>query len=763
MLSVLAVGALDWITRALNESHANTKVRHAESLEEASSLLIDSRCDLVFVPYERGSWRELLETVRRMSIGASIVVVGDELTSEEALTVVRAGADDCIRQEDSGHVLELVQNAVRRKSTPSTRFQNLMEAAPDAILEVDGDGNIVLMNIIAERIFGYSRDELLGRPVDVLVPDALRGRHAAHRHNYGVHPLTRPMGNGLNLQAQRKDGHLFPVEISLSPVRTGATTHTMAIIRDVTERQESAREIQALHDRYAAELTETNRQLEVRAREVERANRLKSEFLASMSHELRTPLHTIIGFSELLAEGLEGPLSERQLRFVNHIRRDSQHLLELINDILDLSKIEAGRLELRVENIDVRQALDEVVASVRPLAQSKHLHLEIVMPELPMVQADRIRVKEIFYNLLSNAVKFTPEKGSVWVEGQAIAGGLQFSVRDTGIGIAADEQQFIFEAFHQVGNTTKGVREGTGLGLAITKRLVEQHGGRLTVESAPGKGSKFSFTLPFTQPITVRSELKQMSPGQKNPLILIVEDEASSRELLVSYLEPQGYRTAQAGSKSEAIEKALALKPDAITLNLHLPENAGWDTLKELRQHPSCASIPVLAVSVLDEDEEALAWGATAFLVKPVGRERLLTVLGQYITSQPGSTDRVLVVDDEEDSRTLISSVLEGSGYLPLCSANGREALHQLAQSKVSAAIIDLMMPEMNGFELIFRIRSTPRTQNLPIIVLTAKDLNTQDFEVLRRETKAILLKGRSWREDLVTRLRSLVPGAVRG
>jgi PAS domain S-box-containing protein len=763
MLSVLAVGAPEWISRALKESQSTTKIRQAESVEEAISLLLTFRCDLVFVPYDGGRWRELLESVRKMSIGASVVVLGEDLSSEDVIAVLRAGADDCLRREDSGHVLELVQNAIRRKSTPSTRFQNLMEVAPDAILEVDGDGNIVLMNMIAERIFGYSRNELLGRSVDVLVPDAMRGRHSAHRNNYGVHPLTRPMGNGLNLQAQRKDGHLFPVEISLSPVRTGATTHTMAIIRDVTERQESAREIQALHDRYAAELTETNRQLEVRAREVERANRLKSEFLASMSHELRTPLHTIIGFSELLAEGLEGPLSERQLRFVNHIRRDSQHLLELINDILDLSKIEAGRLELRIENMDVRQALDEVVASVRPLAQTKHLHLEIVMPELPMVQADRIRVKEIFYNLLSNAVKFTPEKGSVWVEGQAIAGGLQFSVRDTGIGIAADEQQFIFEAFHQVGNTTKGVREGTGLGLAITKRLVEQHGGRLTVESAPGKGSRFSFTLPFTQPISARSELKQISPDQKPPLILIVEDEASSRELLVSYLEPQGYRTAQAGSKSEAIEKALALKPDAITLNLHLPDNAGWDTLKELRQHPSCASIPVLAVSVLDEDEEALAWGATAFLVKPVGRDRLITVLGQYITSQPGSTDRVLVVDDDEDSRTLISSVLESTGYLPLCSANGREALHQLAQSKVSAAIIDLMMPEMNGFELIFRIRSTPRTQNLPIIVLTAKDLNTQDFEVLRRETKAILLKGRSWREDLVTRLRSLVPGAVRG
>jgi PAS domain S-box-containing protein len=368
------------------------------------------------------------------------------------------------------------------------RFRELLEAAPDAILEVDQSGTIVLLNRVTEKLFGYSREELLGRPIEMLVPEASRPRHHHHRANYHAHPSTRPMGSGLSLEGLRKDGTRFPVEISLSPTKADDGLRVTAVVRDVSDRKRA-------EEALAATYTE----LAVRNMEIERANRLKSEFLASMSHELRTPLHTVIGFAELLGEELEGPLNGKQKRFINHIHKDSLHLLELINDVLDLSKIESGRLYLRPEVFDFSAVLEESLGSVRPLgvAKSQTFETEIQFP-LPL-EADRLRVKQVLVNLLSNAVKFTPEGGRIRVEASADEEEATVTVTDTGIGIPEEEHLTVFDMFYQVSETTKGVREGTGLGLSITKRLVEEHGGRIWVESALGKGSKFTFTVPLSQ------------------------------------------------------------------------------------------------------------------------------------------------------------------------------------------------------------------------------------------------------------------------
>jgi len=363
------------------------------------------------------------------------------------------------------------------------RFRELLEAAPDAIMQVDTDGKILLLNRVTEVMFGYSREELLGQPVEVLVPAARRGNHVQHRNGYAHHPSTRPMGAKLQLEGMRKDGACFPVEISLSPSSSTDEFRVTAIIRDVTERNKMQRE-------YTLQLEERNR-------EIERANGLKSEFLASMSHELRTPLHTIIGFSELLGEELQGPLNDKQKRFVGHIHKDSLHLLELINDILDLSKIESGNLALRVEAFDFATVVTESLATVRGLADAKHHVIKTSINVPNAIVADRLRVKQILVNLLSNAVKFTPDKGRIDVEASVRHGSVHLSVADTGIGIPREEHAAIFDKFHQVGATTKGVREGTGLGLAITKHLIEEHGGTITVESAPGKGSRFTFAIPL--------------------------------------------------------------------------------------------------------------------------------------------------------------------------------------------------------------------------------------------------------------------------
>jgi PAS domain S-box-containing protein len=383
--------------------------------------------------------------------------------------------------------------AARQESSLESRYRELLHAAPDAILEVNQEGQITLLNEAVERMFGYSRSELLGSSVDQLVPTAMRGGHAQHRAAYSDRPKSRPMGTGLELQGQRKDGSLFPVEISLSPNWIEGSLHVIASVRDITERKAVEDRIRTLREQYTAELTLKNEQLEARNREVERANRLKNEFLASMSHELRTPLHTIIGFSELLGEQLEGPLGEKQQRFVGHILQDARHLLELINEILDISKIESGRLELKREPFEFSQCVEEVLAGIRHQAATKNITLENKNRFHDSLYADRLRVKEMLYNLLSNAVKFTPEGGRVWIEAFREGETLHVSVCDTGIGIAEKEHPSIFEKFYQVGDA----REGTGLGLPITKHLVELHGGTINVESRPGQGSSFRLTFPL--------------------------------------------------------------------------------------------------------------------------------------------------------------------------------------------------------------------------------------------------------------------------
>jgi PAS domain S-box-containing protein len=378
------------------------------------------------------------------------------------------------------------------------RFRELLEAAPDAIIEVDREGRIMLLNVVTEKLFGYTREELLERPLEVLIPKELRDKHVGHRAAYWNHPGTRPMGSGLKLQGQRKDGSRFPVEISLSPVKSEDGFRVTAIIRDISEREQVEERLRTIQASYTRQLAETNRELELRNLEIERANRLKSEFLASMSHELRTPLHTVIGFSELLGEEIEGPLNEKQKRFIGHIHKDSLHLLELINDILDLSKIEAGRLELRREPFDVAAAIEEVLSSVRAQGNAKSIQLTTSVSVPAALDADRVRFKQVLYNLLSNAVKFTPQGGKIDVNARVVDAFLEVAVTDTGIGIAKEEHASVFNKFHQVGATTKGVREGTGLGLAITKHLVEQHGGSIRLESKPGQGSCFTFAVPFS-------------------------------------------------------------------------------------------------------------------------------------------------------------------------------------------------------------------------------------------------------------------------
>jgi signal transduction histidine kinase len=407
---------------------------------------------------------------------------------------------------------------------------------------------------------------------------------------------------------------------------------------------QSARQTQLSYER----LADAKQGLEIRNLEMERVNQLKSEFLANMSHELRTPLNSIVGFSSLLAEEGHGPLNAEQKGYVEHVRRSARHLLDLINDIIDLSRIEAGRLELCRETFSLVDALNDVLATIRPLADAKAIRLHVEYEPGCLVYADRVRFKQILFNLLSNAIKFTPRNG--WVSTSSVAQGnwLAITIGDTGIGIPKQEQTAIFEKFHQVGAGASGAREGAGLGLAITKGLVEQHDGRVWVQSQPGQGSRFTFVLPYTA--QVRADTGEDEPCPRAPSaappadpsqgkkIAVVEDSPSNRALFLAMLEPP-HQVALYGAGSEALEAFARERPDIVLLDIGLPGMDGMEVLRRIRADPSLRSLPVVAVSayaMAGDRERFLSAGFDAYLPKPIAeRSVLLEAIAPFLSAAP--------------------------------------------------------------------------------------------------------------------------------
>ncbi|MDX2314144.1 MAG: response regulator [Gammaproteobacteria bacterium] len=515
----------------------------------------------------------------------------------------------------------------------------------------------------------------------------------------------------------------------------------------------------------AMERNRAEEQLRGAKEEAEAATVAKSQFLANMSHELRTPLNAIIGVSEMLQEDASASGQTDTIDPLQRIVRAGRELLYLINDILDLSKIEAGKLDLLLERFEIAKVIDESVATAQPVADRNGNLLNVQYDEdLGSMVADQTRVRQVILNLLSNACKFTRD-GNVRIEAtRESMNGLDWlllSVSDTGIGMTEEQMARLFKEFSQADPSTTRKYGGTGLGLAISRRLCNHMGGDISVESTPGKGSIFSIRLPVESGASDEITTRRLQPvpvaraEHDSNTILVIDDDPTVREMMRRYLQQEGFRVVTAVDGEEGLRIAARIVPSVITLDVVMPERDGWDVLRSLKSDPRLSAIPVVMLSIIDEKNKGYALGASDYIVKPVIRQQLVSVLEKYRAS--GSTSRVLVVEDDPDMRRRLHNMLSEEGWQVDEAENGRIALNRLSDAQPNLILLDLMMPEMDGFEFLAELRNNKQRQAIPVVVVTGADLSEADHRHLNGGVEKVLSKSAYSREELFEEVRALV------
>ncbi len=496
--------------------------------------------------------------------------------------------------------------------------------------------------------------------------------------------------------------------------------------------------------------------------ELLRASVLKSQFLSTMSHELRTPLTSIIGFGSLLLRGRKGEvLSERQRDNAERILSSARNLVTLINDILDLSRIEAGRLDIFRREVDLRELLGALGDELEPQAQARGIYLRVEAdPDLDRVVTDGDRLRQVLLNLAGNAIKFTPS-GGVTMRAARAGDSIVVSVQDTGIGIPRAEQERIFDEFYQADQSNTRTAGGTGLGLTISRRLAALLGGQLVLSSVPDEGSTFSVILPATpRAHAVPGPTPSLAPSlaRGGGRILVIDDDPEMVVLLERALEGSGYTVFGALSADEGVRKVHEVEPDAILLDVMMPETDGWRALHRLKRDPRIAHIPVVMHTIVADQALGFSLGATDYLVKPVERDQLLVTLGRL---KPVTAGPVLVVDDDENIRTLLASILAEEHIPVTLAANGEEALRVVSQQLPRLVLLDLMMPGLDGFGVLQRLRADERTRHIPVVIVTAKTLTREEENVLSKEASMVVTKNGVPLDQLLNQVRQVLETAL--
>jgi signal transduction histidine kinase/DNA-binding response OmpR family regulator/HAMP domain-containing protein len=635
-----------------------------------------------------------------------------------------------------------------RLERESERQREMMETAIETISEgfalFDSEDRLVIANsryagmypetVVPGRTFEEMLRVLVNRGIadlnDLPASEWIAGRMEQHRRAEGF------------VEQKYADGRWMRVSERKTP-----DSGTVGVFADITE------------------IKERQAELEAATEQADSANRAKSQFLANMSHELRTPLNAIIGYSEMLIEEAEDLSLEGFVPDLQKIRVAGKHLLGLINDILDFAKIEAGKMDVLVEAFEVEDLVSQVESTIAPLISKNENTLEaIVAPGVGAMQSDETKIRQSLFNLLSNASKFT-KNGTITLAVRPVAGPdggdwVEYSIRDSGIGMTPEQKARLFQAFTQADASTSRNYGGTGLGLAITKQFCRMLGGDIEVESELGKGSAFTITLPRICPQAAPEPRDEAVEGGDKGTILIVDDESATRDALTAALATAGYRVVTAAGGKEGLRLARDEKPEAIILDVIMPDLDGWSVLSTLKQDAELCDIPVVLVTVLGDREMGLALGAAEHLTKPVDATELKRVLARVVGTD-GATD-VLVVDDDAGTREMLRRVLTREGWTVREAENGAVGLGEVMRSRPAVVLLDLMMPQMDGFEMLTVLRQNEATRDLPVVIVTSKDLTRAERERLAGEALTVFQKGAYERGKLVETLRKMVEATRR-
>jgi signal transduction histidine kinase/DNA-binding response OmpR family regulator len=627
------------------------------------------------------------------------------------------------------------------------RLADALESISEGFFLYDADDRMVLCNSRYRELFpgmadvyqpGLPFEQMLRKVVErAIVSDAVHRPEEWIARRLAQH---RDPGGPFLLES---DGRW--IQVSERKTHDGGT---VGVFTDVTELKRREQELAATRD------------------QAMQATQAKSQFLANMSHELRTPLNAIIGYSEMLQEEAEELGQDRFLPDLMKIREAGKHLLSLINDVLDLSKIEAGKMDVLVEEFEVAGLIEQVQSVIESLIAKNANVLEVVYaPNLGTIRSDQTKLRQSLLNLLSNAAKFT-KGGRITLSARRMpdpeGDRLHFVVSDTGIGMAPEQLQGLFQAFSQARSSTSRDYGGTGLGLAITRHFCRMLGGDVAVESAPGEGSTFTLTLPAVCPAATPEFTTSAAPARRADAlgtVLIIDDEQPAHELLERELAGAGYHILHAAGGREGLKLAKQARPDVITLDIIMPDLDGWSVLKALKADPELCDIPVVLVTIMGDRDLGFALGAADYVTKPFDRELLMRAVERHVHG--GDRAQVLVVDDDPNTLDMLRRTLQKAGWTVAEASNGCEAIAALERAKPALVVLDLLMPGMNGFEVLERLNRDATWREVPVIIATAKDLTPDDVDRLNGRVAKVLQKGAYRRRDLVRDIRALIARQV--